>query len=156
MAITLETLQEEKALLQKDFDEQKRNITKVEMDLVQMKANLNALNTIAQNAITPEDRLAATHVAQDIQMDRISQQNLGPAYGDRSIAQQAELEKGFDVEDIIGTGKDGRITKSDVINTMSSSHSGFEPEGRKTSREKMSMLRRKIAQRLVAVKNWMF
>ena len=62
-------------------------------------------------------------------------------------------EKGLDVEDIQGTGKDGRITKSDVINTLSSGHSGFEPEGRKTSREKMSMLRRKIAQRLVAVKN---
>ena len=68
-------------------------------------ANLNALNTIAQNAITPEDRLAATHVAQDIQMDRISQQNLGPAYGDRSIAQQAELEKGFDVDETFGSGR---------------------------------------------------
>ena len=44
MAIDLETLQEEKTLLQKDFDEMKRNITKVEMDLVQMKANMNALN----------------------------------------------------------------------------------------------------------------
>ena len=48
MAINLETLQEEKALLQKDFDEMKRNITKVEMDLVQMKANLNALNGAIQ------------------------------------------------------------------------------------------------------------
>ena len=68
-------------------------------------------------------------------------------------ASKMMAEKGFDVEDIIGTGKDGRITKSDIINTMSSGHVGFEPEGRKTSREKMSMLRRKIAQRLVAVKN---
>ena len=48
MAITLETLHEEKTLLQKDFDEQKRNITKIEMDLVQMKANLNALNGAIQ------------------------------------------------------------------------------------------------------------
>ena len=48
MAINLETLQEEKALLQKDFDELKRNITKVEMDLVQMKANMNALNGAIQ------------------------------------------------------------------------------------------------------------
>ena len=48
MAIDLETLQEEKALLQKDFDEMKRNITKVEMDLVQMKANMNALNGAIQ------------------------------------------------------------------------------------------------------------
>ena len=48
MAIDLETLQEEKALLQKDFDEMKRNITKVEMDLVQMKANMNAINGAIQ------------------------------------------------------------------------------------------------------------
>ena len=53
MAINLETLQEEKMLLQKDFDEMKRNITKVEMDLVQMKANMNAIN----GAIQQTDRL---------------------------------------------------------------------------------------------------
>ena len=62
-------------------------------------------------------------------------------------------EKGLDSEDVHGTGRDGRITKQDVINTASSGGGGYEPEGRKTSREKMSMLRRKIAQRLVAVKN---
>ena len=48
MAINLETLHEEKMLLQKDFDEMKRNITKVEMDLVQMRANMNALNGAIQ------------------------------------------------------------------------------------------------------------
>ena len=51
MAIDLQTLQEEKTLLQKDFDEQKRNITKIEMDLVQMKANLNALNGAIQQTV---------------------------------------------------------------------------------------------------------
>ena len=61
-------------------------------------------------------------------------------------------EKGFVSDDIQGTGKDGRITKSDVLNAQSGGQV-TEPEGRKTSREKMSMLRRKIAQRLVAVKN---
>tara|TARA_Y100000289_G_scaffold35776_1_gene35284 strand:+ start:297 stop:524 length:228 start_codon:yes stop_codon:yes gene_type:complete len=53
MAIDMATLQEEKVLLQKDFDEQKRNISKVEIDLVQMKANLNAIN----GAIQQTDRL---------------------------------------------------------------------------------------------------
>ena len=51
MAIDMATLQEEKVLLQKDFDEQKRNITKIEMDLVQMKANLNALNGAIQQTV---------------------------------------------------------------------------------------------------------
>ena len=48
MAIELATLHEEKTLLQKDFDEMKRNINKVEMDLVQMRANMNALNGAIQ------------------------------------------------------------------------------------------------------------
>ncbi|MEN9301824.1 MAG: hypothetical protein RL264_253 [Bacteroidota bacterium] len=56
-----------------------------------------------------------------------------------------------------GTGKDGRITKQDVVNAMSA---GFSTEdakvwggSREQKREKMSMLRRKIAERLVAVKS---
>ncbi len=55
------------------------------------------------------------------------------------------------------TGKDGRITKGDVLNLMST---GFVPAttarpagGRETERTKMSPLRKKLAQRLVAVKN---
>jgi 2-oxoglutarate dehydrogenase E2 component (dihydrolipoamide succinyltransferase) len=62
-------------------------------------------------------------------------------------------ENGIQSNQILGSGKDGRITKSDVLNALSSGSILVEAEGRKTSREKMSMLRRKIAQRLVAVKN---
>ena len=53
MAIDMATLQEEKVLLQKDFDEMKKNIQKVEVDLVQMRANMNAIN----GAIQQTDRL---------------------------------------------------------------------------------------------------
>lgn len=58
---------------------------------------------------------------------------------------------------ISGTGKDGRILKSDVLNALSG---GIEMPStdswsgsREVSREKLSMLRRKIAERLVSVKN---
>ena len=55
------------------------------------------------------------------------------------------------------TGKDGRITKQDVIAAMSAGFSTEAAQGwggtREQSREKMSMLRRKIAERLVSVKN---
>ena len=53
MAIDMATLQEEKVLLKKDFDEMKKNIQKVEVDLVQMRANMNAIN----GAIQQTDRL---------------------------------------------------------------------------------------------------
>jgi 2-oxoglutarate dehydrogenase E2 component (dihydrolipoamide succinyltransferase) len=55
------------------------------------------------------------------------------------------------------SGKDGRITKQDVVAAMSAGFSTEASQGwggtREQSREKMSMLRRKIAERLVAVKN---
>ena len=53
MAIDMAALQEEKVLLQKDFEEMKKNIQKVEVDLVQMRANMNAIN----GAIQQTDRL---------------------------------------------------------------------------------------------------
>jgi 2-oxoglutarate dehydrogenase E2 component (dihydrolipoamide succinyltransferase) len=58
---------------------------------------------------------------------------------------------------IKASGKDGRITKQDVIAAMSAGFSTEATQGwggtRAQSREKMSMLRRKIAERLVGVKN---
>lgn len=58
---------------------------------------------------------------------------------------------------VSGTGKDGRILKSDVLNALSAgieiSASDSWYGSREVSREKLSMLRRKIAERLVSVKN---
>lgn len=61
-------------------------------------------------------------------------------------------EKGLNVSQISGTGKNGRITKEDTINAKPSMGT---PTGgnRGTSKSKMSMLRRKVAERLVEVKN---
>ena len=66
-------------------------------------------------------------------------------------------ESGINASRINGTGKDGRITKQDVIAAMSGGFSTADAQGwggtRNQEREKMSMLRRKIAERLVSVKN---
>ena len=51
-----------------------------------------------------------------------------------------------------GTGKDGRITKADVIDAVASMGSSDHGERAQTSK-KMSSLRRKLASRLVTVKN---
>jgi 2-oxoglutarate dehydrogenase E2 component (dihydrolipoamide succinyltransferase) len=61
-------------------------------------------------------------------------------------------EKNIQPSDIIGTGKDGRITKEDAINAVPSMGT---PTGgsRGSERTKLSMLRRKVAERLVAAKN---
>ncbi len=66
-------------------------------------------------------------------------------------------ENGVDAKRIAGSGKDGRITKGDVLAAMAAGFDASAAQGwggtRETHSEKMSMLRRKIAERLVAVKN---
>lgn len=61
-------------------------------------------------------------------------------------------EKGMDASSISGTGKDGRVTKEDAVNAVPSMGT---PTGgnRGSSHSKMSMLRRKVAERLVEAKN---
>ena len=61
-------------------------------------------------------------------------------------------EKNIQPSDIVGTGKDGRITKEDAVNAVPSMGT---PTGgsRGAERTKLSMLRRKVAERLVAAKN---
>ncbi|WP_323789171.1 2-oxoglutarate dehydrogenase complex dihydrolipoyllysine-residue succinyltransferase [Psychroserpens sp.] len=61
-------------------------------------------------------------------------------------------EKGIDSSTVSGSGVDGRITKDDAVNAVPSMGT---PTGgnRGASRSKMSMLRRKVAERLVEAKN---
>lgn len=61
-------------------------------------------------------------------------------------------EKDIQPSDIVGTGKEGRITKEDAMNATPSMGT---PTGgsRGSERTKLSMLRRKVAERLVAAKN---
>ena len=61
-------------------------------------------------------------------------------------------EKNIQPTDVVGTGKGGRITKDDAVNATPSMGT---PTGgtRGSERTKLSMLRRKVAERLVAAKN---
>ena len=61
-------------------------------------------------------------------------------------------EKNINPSDIVGTGKGGRITTEDAVNAVPSMGT---PTGgsRSSERTKLSMLRRKVAERLVAAKN---
>ncbi|MFO7673466.1 MAG: 2-oxoglutarate dehydrogenase complex dihydrolipoyllysine-residue succinyltransferase [Lutibacter sp.] len=67
-------------------------------------------------------------------------------------AKKILTEKGIAASEVTGTGKDGRITKDDAVNAVPSMGT---PAGgsRGSERLKLSMLRRKVAERLVAVKN---
>ena len=48
MSISIDKLIEEKTLLQKDFDQLSKKIKQVEIEVVQMRANMNAINGAIQ------------------------------------------------------------------------------------------------------------
>jgi 2-oxoglutarate dehydrogenase E2 component (dihydrolipoamide succinyltransferase) len=73
-------------------------------------------------------------------------------------ARKAMADAGLPQGAIQGSGRDGRVLKQDVLAALAA---GFDASNvrsgwsgsRETRREKMSMLRRKVAERLVSVKN---
>ena len=73
-------------------------------------------------------------------------------------ARKAMADAGLPAGSVQGTGRDGRVLKQDVLAALAAGfdatnvRSGWEGS-RETRREKMSMLRRKVAERLVSVKN---
>ena len=68
-------------------------------------------------------------------------------------ARKIIAENNLEISNIIGSGKDGRVTKDDALNSKPSMGSPSTNNDRKETRTKLSMLRRKVAERLVTVKN---
>ncbi|CAM1345249.1 2-oxoglutarate dehydrogenase complex dihydrolipoyllysine-residue succinyltransferase [Tenacibaculum amylolyticum] len=67
-------------------------------------------------------------------------------------AKKILAEKGISASEVKGTGKDGRVTKEDAVKAVPSMGTpGMGSRG--VERKKLSMLRRKVAERLVSVKN---
>ena len=67
-------------------------------------------------------------------------------------ARKIAEEKNIDINQIIGTGKAGRITKQDVL-LGKPAMGNVTNSNRAEIRSKLSMLRRKVSERLVSVKN---
>lgn len=76
------------------------------------------------------------------------------ASGTPSVSAKKMMEENnISASAVAGTGKSGRITKGDVISAMNGLSAGpSSPGSRNEKREKMTMLRKKVAQRLVSVK----
>jgi 2-oxoglutarate dehydrogenase E2 component (dihydrolipoamide succinyltransferase) len=100
-------------------------------DIGEMSSNVNT----TPNVITLE------------QISNYASQTPSPA------ARKIIAEKGINPNSIQGTGRGGRITKEDALKAVPSM--GTQPEWgeRGQDRSKLSMLRRKVAERLVVAKN---
>ncbi|WP_203294621.1 2-oxoglutarate dehydrogenase complex dihydrolipoyllysine-residue succinyltransferase [Luteirhabdus pelagi] len=100
-----------------------------------------------QSAETKDDNKKAD------QKDEKPKQDKTYATGTPSPAAKKIMdEKGVKAKDVKGSGRDGRITKDDAVKAKPSM--GSPGKGNRGSeRKKLSMLRRKVAERLVSAKN---
>ncbi|MDA9572143.1 2-oxoglutarate dehydrogenase complex dihydrolipoyllysine-residue succinyltransferase [Flavobacteriaceae bacterium] len=101
----------------------------------------------ASDTVAPAAIESALKAAPSEQTTSYASQAPSPA------ARKIIAEKGMDPATIQGTGRGGRITKEDAVKAVPSM--GTQPDwgDRGQDRSKLSMLRRKVAERLVAAKN---
>ena len=93
-------------------------------------------------------------VAAKTKVEKAPEAKASYATGSASPAAKKILdEKGVSASTVKGTGRDGRITKDDAVKANPSMGSPVTGGSRGESRTKLSMLRRKVAERLVMVKN---
>ena len=122
-----------------------------EGDVVEVGQVVCHIDTSAEGA--PKDKtndiIESTHNVETeapVESDNSKSEILSPAA--RKIAE----EKNIDVTELKGSGKSGRITKQDVL-LGKPAMGTVDDSKRSETRTKLSMLRRKVAERLVSVKN---
>lgn len=111
---------------------------------------------VAKEEVKVEEKASAPVAASAPNPDPVAKTSYASGTASPAAA-KIIAENNIPANKINGTGKDGRITKQDVVAAMAGGFDTAAAAGwggtRDQSREKMSMLRRKIAERLVSVKN---
>ena len=111
------------------------------------KKVLKKTNDIKLQAVTKNE---TPKVVETKSEDTVSNSHSGiPSPAARKILD----DKGVNYENVKGTGKGGRISKEDALKTLPRVDIESISKDRKVDTSKMSLLRRKLSQRLVAVKN---
>lgn len=142
-------------------------------DVVEVGAVIAKIDT----SVKPEGGDAgdskAASAEKEPQKETVSESAGGSTYATGTPSPSAEKmmkEKGLSADDVKGTGRDGRITKSDVVQHKDNGGNGksaapakeskesaaqptMVPGSRNETRKRVSTLRRKIAERLVYAKN---
>lgn len=124
-------------------------------DAVEVGAIVCLIDTSASKPESVDNTKISSTNSEIIESPKIEvSTNTTYATGSASPAARKILsEKGIEATAISGTGKDGRITKEDAVKAVPAMGQQINIEGRGVSRSKLSMLRRKVAERLVTAKN---
>ncbi|MDO5655393.1 MAG: 2-oxoglutarate dehydrogenase complex dihydrolipoyllysine-residue succinyltransferase [Flavobacteriaceae bacterium] len=111
----------------------------------------------------PQEKKEEKTSPQEVQQNTPVAKAAEPATADLPINQNTGIaspaakkilaEKDIDPKNVPGTGKNGRITKEDAQNFTPAMGTAPAYANRDSERKKLSMLRRKLSERLVSVKN---
>ena len=124
----------------------------VKVGQVVCKIDVSAKETIQSDGSAPKSNSAEVaqssvkNVSETVQKETSKDPVVSPA------ARKIAIERNIDINSITPTGKGGRITKQDILLGKPAMGSANQKD-RLESRQKLSMLRRKVAERLVSVKN---
>tara|TARA_B100001109_G_scaffold254552_1_gene254528 strand:+ start:2540 stop:3784 length:1245 start_codon:yes stop_codon:yes gene_type:complete len=106
-----------------------------------------------EKAEAPKEEKKETPKAEPAQEEKSSHASGHPSPAARKLMNENDIK----ASQVSGTGKGGRITKQDVVSAMAAGIPAEATQGwggsREKKKEKMSSLRRKVAERLVSVKN---
>ena len=114
------------------------------------------IDTTAKKAIKKikVDSTDKSNLIKEIEEDKIEKKETKKIIDAPSPAAKKILEeKGIKPENVIGTGKNGRISKEDALKALPKVDIDSISKNREIQSKKMSLLRRKVSERLVAVKN---
>ena len=129
-----------------------------EGDAVEVGSVICLIDTSAKAPKSNEKKIVKevveSNMEQEIPIKEIKSKEKGFASGIPSPAAAKILdEKNIPSSKVSGSGKGGRITKDDALKELPKVDLDAIVKDRKIESKKLSMLRRKVAQRLVAVKN---
>ena len=99
-----------------------------------------------QSEKSSKENIKKESTLKDVSLDQNNQKKVKST----PLADAIIKKNNLDLKDLNGSGEDGKITKNDVLEMINNSS---KVTGREYTSKKMSSLRRKIATRLVAVKN---
>ncbi len=129
-----------------------------EGDAVEVGSVICLIDTSAKAPKSNEKKVVKevveSNAEQETPIKEIKSKEKGFASGTASPAAAKILdEKNISSSKVSGSGKGGRITKDDALKALPKIDLDAIVKDRKIETKKLSMLRRKVAQRLVAVKN---
>ena len=122
-----------------------------EGDAVDVGQVVCLIDTSATNENKPE--VINENIIKEVKVEVSKPKSNNKSHIASPSARKIIAENNLEISNITGTGKDGRVTKDDAVNSKPSMGSLSVNSERSESRTKLSMLRRKVAERLVTVKN---